>query len=580
MVLTKRTAAVIACGGLAVGCAPPSDENWELDEAVSAFTSSSLMAESGATITGVAGGGKVLFQAAGQKVCWNGVDVASAAGATVRYATGESDGDQLQLSYGSSVTSQTDIGAAIATTNAPSAGWELAHMKNASVSFAALSGSATLCIRAKNSVGGWVASVEKVTLTGTSGGTTGGTTALVTLEAENGTVTGAVNQPPHVLFQAAAQKVCWSGVNVAGVTSFEVRYGQAEPETETFRLSFGSTVQGTVSLPTNGNWTTYTGVATGTASGSGTQTVCLESRSDTPLGGWVASIDKVVLKGTSVSTPPPVTPAPGTLLWKDEFDGTCMLGGTLDQNGLCKNHWYYNHEAYFNNEWQEYVTEAEAYTYGVVKRVNGVMQINAKNINGKWWSARMITKDKYEPLKGRIEARLRLPTWPTPERQGPWPAFWMLGHDINELPTPGLSGWMRAGAEEIDIFEAVVNQGPHRIDANIIADDNCAGGSRTAPCSYPWPTRPYFSGWPKAAPVTNFTNWHTYALEWTPTRLQVYQDGVSFGSVDPSTQGAGPVFQQKMYILFNLAIGGTLGGDATGLPNQTMEIDWIRHTAL
>ncbi len=578
MLLTKRRVGVVACVCLTVGCAPPAEDEVELATAVSAFSSASLMAEAGATITGVTGGGKVLFQDAGQKVCWNGVDVAGATGAIVRYATGESDGDQLQLSRGSSVTSQTDLGAAIATTNAPSAGWELGHMKDKSVSFTALAGTTTLCVRAKNKVGGWVASVEKVTLTGTTGGG-GGATTLVTLEAENGTVTGAVNQPPHVLFQASGQKVCWSGVNVAGVTSYEVRYGQSEPETESFRLSFGTTAQGTVSLPTNGNWTTYTGLASGTASGSGTQTVCLESRSDLPAGGWVASIDKVVLKGSGGTTPPPVTPPPGTVVWKDEFDGTCMLGGALDQNGLCKNHWYYNHEAYFNNEWQEYVTESEGFSLGVVKRVSGVLQINAKNIGGKWWSARLITKDKYEFKQGRLEARLRFPTWPNPERQGPWPAFWMLGHDIAEQPAPGGSGWMRAGAEEIDIFEAVVTQGPHRIDANIIADENCAQ-PRSAPCSYPWPTRGPWNGWPKAAPVTNFTNWHTYALEWTPTRLQFYQDGVSFGSVDPTSQGAGPVFQQNMYILFNLAIGGVLGGDATGLPNQTMEVDWIRHTAL
>jgi len=573
MLLTKQRVSAGAGICLLVGCVVSAEKEREYGgETSSAYSSVNLLAESGSTITGTAGGGKVVLQDAGQKVCWNNVNVAGATGAIVRYATGEIDGDQLQLSSGSSVTSQTDIGAAITTTNAPSSGWELANMKNATVSFPALTGTATLCIRAKTNANAWVASVEKVTLTGTGG--TGGSTTTVTLQAENGTVTGAINQPPHVLFQASAQKVCWSNVNVAGVTGYDVYYGQPESGSETFKLSFGATVQSTVTLPTAGDWTTYTGLVSGAASGSGTQTVCLESTSDNPATGWVASIDKVVLKVSSGGT----SPAPGTVIWKDEFDGTCMLGGTLDSNGLCKNHWYYNHEAYFNNEWQEYVTESEAKTHGVVKRVNGVLQINAKNINGKWWSGRLITKDKYELKQGRIEARLRFPTWPNPERQGPWPAFWMLGQDINELPNPGTKGWMRAGAEEIDIFEAVVNQGPHRIDANIIADDYCAPG--TEPCQYPWPTRVAWNGWPKPAPVTNFTNWHTYALEWTSTRLEFYQDGVSFGSVNPTTQGAGPVFEQKMYILFNLAIGGVLGGDATGLPNQTMEVDWIRHTAL
>ena len=89
-----------------------------------------------------------------------------------------------------------------------------------------------------------------------------------------------------------------------------------------------------------------------------------------------------------------------------------------------------------------------------------------------------------------------------------------------------------------------------------------------------------WNGWPKSAPVVNFTNWHTYALEWTSNCLEFYQDGVIFGSVDPTSQSAGPVLESNMYIFFNLAIGGTLGGNATGLPDQTMEVHWVRHTAL
>mmetsp|Transcript_26205 Transcript_26205/g.23068 ORF Transcript_26205/g.23068 Transcript_26205/m.23068 type:complete len:85 (+) Transcript_26205:259-513(+) len=64
-------------------------------------------------------------------------------------------------------------------------------------------------------------------------------------------------------------------------------------------------------------------------------------------------------------------------------------------------------------------------------------------MNGSaYTSARMKTQGLYGVTYGRIEARAKLPYGP-----GIWPAFWMLGSDINTHPWPSCG--------EIDIMEYV-----------------------------------------------------------------------------------------------------------------------------
>ena len=57
-------------------------------------------------------------------------------------------------------------------------------------------------------------------------------------------------------------------------------------------------------------------------------------------------------------------------------------------------------------------------------------------------SARLVTKDRVHVRYGRIEARIKVPSG-----QGMWPAFWMLGADIDAV------GWPACG--EIDVMEYV-----------------------------------------------------------------------------------------------------------------------------
>ena len=57
-------------------------------------------------------------------------------------------------------------------------------------------------------------------------------------------------------------------------------------------------------------------------------------------------------------------------------------------------------------------------------------------------SSRMKTKGKREFLYGKIEARIKIPVG-----QGLWPAFWMLGANIDQVDWPACG--------EIDIMEHI-----------------------------------------------------------------------------------------------------------------------------
>ena len=57
-------------------------------------------------------------------------------------------------------------------------------------------------------------------------------------------------------------------------------------------------------------------------------------------------------------------------------------------------------------------------------------------------SARLVTKGSFDVSYGRVEARIKVPGG-----RGTWPAFWMLGTDIDDV------GWPWCG--EIDVMEHV-----------------------------------------------------------------------------------------------------------------------------
>ena len=244
------------------------------------------------------------------------------------------------------------------------------------------------------------------------------------------------------------------------------------------------------------------------------------------------------------------------LEWIDNFDGTRVN----------KNNWTSQDQANYNNEVQCYTdddTSAEKnydVSNGTLKIISRRKNNNCAGLNGdfkSWTSGRLNSKDKKEFLYGRIEARLRFNTL----KQGTWPAFWMLENRIREQPIKGDGdsvNWPNPGAGEIDVWEWHGNQ-PTTYITNFFNTGGC-GGLRL----YNYPNG-----------SSDVLQWHTYAIEWDRNEIEFFVDDLLVASHNVTNC---PQYKEPMFVLLNVAMGGTLGGsiDST-LNSATLEVDYVAH---
>jgi len=215
-----------------------------------------------------------------------------------------------------------------------------------------------------------------------------------------------------------------------------------------------------------------------------------------------------------------------------------------------------------NNELQYYTDRTQNVTVQ-----NGYLLITARKesyMGSAYTSARLLTKGKFEQTYGRFEARMRLP-W----GQGIWPAFWMLGADIDTNPWPG--------AGEIDIMEYRGQQ--PTIVLGSVHGPGYSGGEAISK-SYELKNDRFDTGF------------HVFGIEWGPDYINFYVDDVLYNQItpadvplsdpDPLNPSDKPkpkwVFNKPFYILINLAVGGSFVGSPnpeTVFP-QTMLIDYVR----
>jgi beta-glucanase (GH16 family) len=239
-----------------------------------------------------------------------------------------------------------------------------------------------------------------------------------------------------------------------------------------------------------------------------------------------------------------------TLVWSDEFNGP-----RLDPQK-----WYfesgdgsqYGIPGWGNNELQWYLPDSAAISNGSL-----VITARRESSNGKsYTSARINTRDRFAFKHGRIEARMKLPGG-----QGLWPAFWLLPQD-----SP-YGGWAASG--EIDIAEA---RNPGAAGGNTIYGVIHYGGQ--------WPNNVQ-SGESYGVSSDVTADFHTYALEWDPAEIRWYVNGILFAVQNSWFSTAAPFpapFDQRFYILLNLAVGGNFpGAPATNTVfPATMQVDYVR----
>ena len=232
------------------------------------------------------------------------------------------------------------------------------------------------------------------------------------------------------------------------------------------------------------------------------------------------------------------------LVWNDEFNYLGLPDSTKWGYDVGGNGWG-------NNEAQFY-TKAD--TNNAVVR-NGFLSIIARKEKheGKGYtSARMVTSNKKDWRFGRVEIRAKLP-----KGRGTWPAGWMLGSNINTV------GWPQCG--EVDILEHV-GYDPDTVVGSIhsTAYNHIKGTQKT-----------------KRIFIKNpYTEFHVYACEWDTNKMVFSLDGVPYLTVqnEHKTEKEWP-FNNPMYILLNVAVGGDWGGtkgiDESIFPVR-MQVDYVR----
>lgn len=251
------------------------------------------------------------------------------------------------------------------------------------------------------------------------------------------------------------------------------------------------------------------------------------------------------------------------LVWSDEFNRDGKPDTTV---------WNYEH-GFVRNEEDQWYTDRNAYCTG------GVLVIEARkervdnpryDASGANWqlnrrhaeytSASINTAGKFEFKYGRLEVRARIPVG-----CGAWPAIWTLGSK-QEWPSCG----------EIDVMEFYRIKGVPSILANV------AWGR----------DRRYDAEWRSSAtPYSHFLakdslwaeKFHVWRMDWDEEAIRLYLDGELLnevmldGTINGECGNHTNPFRQPHYVLLNLALGGTNGGE---IDNDAMpmkyEVDYVR----
>ena len=236
------------------------------------------------------------------------------------------------------------------------------------------------------------------------------------------------------------------------------------------------------------------------------------------------------------------------LAWSDEFEA----------DSIDNNNWNFQlvEAGHFNEEWQRYTNSSKnAYIEDGCLIIKAIHESD-DHAMGNYTSARLHTANKQTWKYGKIVARAKLPF-----SKGIWPAFWMLGANINE--NGGDTPWPQSG--EIDIFELYGSKNDSLIEANIHYAD--ASGSHANMGAVPF----------KLEEGRFADAFHIFELEWDANRVAWLVDGVEYASM-PITDDEMSEFHKEFFILLNVAVGGTWAGypDSNSVFPQYMYVDWVR----
>ena len=254
----------------------------------------------------------------------------------------------------------------------------------------------------------------------------------------------------------------------------------------------------------------------------------------------------------------PVTPPTSdgwTMVWSDEFNGP--NGSPVDRTKWVADTGGKN---WGNHELEYYTDRSENASILDGTLVIRALQENYTGPDGverNYTSARLKTLGKFSQTYGRFEARIKIPYG-----QGIWPAFWLLGDDIEKV------GWRACG--EIDIMENIGKEpttihgsihGPEYIDAIVLQT-------------------PYNLSSPLSGQRRFADDFHIFGIEWDSESVRFYVDKDVYArrtraDLKPGWKWA---FDKPFFLILNLAVGGDWPGnpDSTTVFPQSMLVDYVR----
>ena len=227
------------------------------------------------------------------------------------------------------------------------------------------------------------------------------------------------------------------------------------------------------------------------------------------------------------------------IVWSDEFD-------YMGRPDPVK--WDYE-EGFIRNREPQYYTRERPENARVEGGNLVITAVREDYQDAKYTSASIITLGKFEFTYGRVEVRAKLPGG-----RNVWPAIWTLGVNRSEV------GWPKCG--EIDIMEfwgtssGTVSANVHTGDYNHTKGNGRGGKIKV---DKPW------------------ENFHVYAVEWYPDRLDFFFDDKMYYSCSKKGEGIGEwPFDAPQYLLINLALTGSKEGiDDSIFPAEYL-IDYVR----
>jgi beta-glucanase (GH16 family) len=242
-----------------------------------------------------------------------------------------------------------------------------------------------------------------------------------------------------------------------------------------------------------------------------------------------------------------------TLVWSDEFNGA-------DGTGIDTTKWaaQTGGDGWGNQEREYYTNDlANAAESGgnlvITATTAGAASQTCWYGQCEYTSARLQTLGLFSQEHGRFEARIQIP-----RGQGLWPAFWMLGSNIDTV------NWPTCG--EIDVMENIGKE-PGIVHGSMHGPGYSGGNALTA--LYTLPGGASFAD-----------DFHVFAVEWETGVVRFYVDDTLYETETPADLPAGDtwVFDQPFFILLNVAVGGSWPGDpdSTTVFPQTMSVDYVR----